>query len=170
MEPEVSLSRSQEPSTGPYPEPDNITPSYFFKILLNIILQTPLSSSYSLFPSGFPTKTLYKFLFSPCVLHGHTILLDFFILIMWRISEGMSNVVLSNHSNNLCFAKDQTNICCTVFLAIYSNFGRTELYRFPYRFSFSSTFRFVVTSVFSIMNTIYNKTLNILQRPCCLAF
>jgi hypothetical protein len=32
MEPEGSLPRSQEPSTGPYLEPDQPNPSYLFKI------------------------------------------------------------------------------------------------------------------------------------------
>jgi hypothetical protein len=39
----------------------------------------------SLFPSGFPTKTLYAFLFSPmrATFHAHLILLDSMILNMF---------------------------------------------------------------------------------------
>jgi hypothetical protein len=48
MEPEGSLPGSQEPSTGPYPEPDKSSPyypSYFSKNHFNIILQ-PTSRSF----------------------------------------------------------------------------------------------------------------------------
>jgi hypothetical protein len=52
MEPEGSLSYSQEPATGLYPEPDESNPtviSYLFKIHLNIILpSTPVSRKWSL--------------------------------------------------------------------------------------------------------------------------
>jgi hypothetical protein len=43
MEPEGSLPCSQEPSTGPYPEPDQSSP--YHATHFNIILQpTPMSS------------------------------------------------------------------------------------------------------------------------------
>jgi hypothetical protein len=45
MEPEGSLPCSQEPSTAPYPEPDQSSPSYFSKSHFNIILpRTSMSS------------------------------------------------------------------------------------------------------------------------------
>jgi hypothetical protein len=72
METEGSLPCSQKPSTGPYPEPDESSPyrpSYFCQIHFNIILQR-LGLPSGLFPSGFPTKILYAFLFSPYVLHA----------------------------------------------------------------------------------------------------
>jgi hypothetical protein len=37
MEPEGSLPYSQEPSTGPYPEPDQSNSSHLSKILFNIV-------------------------------------------------------------------------------------------------------------------------------------
>jgi hypothetical protein len=52
MEPEVSLPRSQQPATCPYPQPDqpnHVLPSYFFQIHFNIILPLmPRSSKWSL--------------------------------------------------------------------------------------------------------------------------
>jgi hypothetical protein len=51
MEPEGSLSCSQEPATGPYPEPDesnHIPKPYFPNFHFNIILpSTPRSSEWS---------------------------------------------------------------------------------------------------------------------------
>jgi hypothetical protein len=52
MEPEGSLPSSQEPSTGPYPEPDRSNPH----------LRLGLPSG--LLPSRFPTNNLYAFVFA----------------------------------------------------------------------------------------------------------
>ena len=56
------------------------TPTHFLKTHLNIILPLPLGLPSGLFPSGFPTKTLYTPLLSPiratCTAH---LILDFFI-------------------------------------------------------------------------------------------
>jgi hypothetical protein len=61
MEPVFSLPCSQEPSTVPYPEPDQ---SNLSKIhLLSTHLRLGLSNG--LLPSGFPTSILYVFLLSP---------------------------------------------------------------------------------------------------------
>jgi hypothetical protein len=50
VKPKGSLSCSQEPATGPYPEPDesniHTTPFYFSKIHPNIILTPTSRSSY----------------------------------------------------------------------------------------------------------------------------
>ena len=68
MEPEGSLPHSQVPATYPYPEPDHFTPcphpipqSYILTVS-SLICWGHLSC---LFPSGFPTKTLYTPLLSP---------------------------------------------------------------------------------------------------------
>jgi hypothetical protein len=72
MEPEVSLLCSQELSTGPYAEPLQFISYHPILSLRSILI---LSSHLYLglpsgpFPSGFPTKILYAFLFPPCVLH-----------------------------------------------------------------------------------------------------
>jgi hypothetical protein len=60
MKPQGSLPRSQEPSTGPYPEPNQSNPYNF-----NIIYPLRLGLPSGLFPSGFSTNILYAFLFSP---------------------------------------------------------------------------------------------------------
>jgi hypothetical protein len=68
MEPEGSLSHSQEFTTSLYPKPDESSPHrqlYFPNIHFNII---HLGLPSGLFPSGFPIKILYAFLISPCLL------------------------------------------------------------------------------------------------------
>jgi hypothetical protein len=57
MEPEGSIPCSQEPTTGRYPEPDQSI------LILPTHLRLGLPSG--LFPSGFPTNTLYSIPFSP---------------------------------------------------------------------------------------------------------
>jgi hypothetical protein len=72
MEPEDLLSCSQEPPTGPYPEPDQSSPYHpiLSKIHFSIIIGFP----YGLFPSGFPTNILYAILFTLFVLYALSIL------------------------------------------------------------------------------------------------
>jgi hypothetical protein len=64
MEPEESISRPQEPATGPCPQEHESRPH-----LPTLLLQILVLSSYlfldlrrRLFPSGFPIKILYTFL------------------------------------------------------------------------------------------------------------
>jgi hypothetical protein len=66
MEPEGSLPYSQEPSTGPYPEPDRFNP-YYPTCLPILILPTHLRLGLpsGFFPSGFPTTVLYEFPLRP---------------------------------------------------------------------------------------------------------
>jgi len=83
MENEGSLPQSQVPTTCPYPEPDQSSPypphttSWRSILIISSHLRPGLPSG--LFPSGFPTKTLYMPLFS--LIHAtcstHLILLDF---------------------------------------------------------------------------------------------
>jgi hypothetical protein len=75
MEPEGSLSCSQEPSTGPYPEPDKSNP---YHLILTLSTHLRLGLPSGLFPSGFPTNILYAFLFSSIrtTCPAHLILLE----------------------------------------------------------------------------------------------
>ena len=77
METEVSLPHSQVP----YPDSDRSSPypQTHLKIQLNIILPSTFGFPSGLFPSGFPTKTLYTPLHSPirATCPSHLILLDF---------------------------------------------------------------------------------------------
>jgi hypothetical protein len=70
IEHEGSLPCSQEPSTGSCLKPDQS--STYHPILRSFLIShTHLHLNFpsGLFPSGFLTKTLYAFLFSPCILH-----------------------------------------------------------------------------------------------------
>jgi hypothetical protein len=81
MEPECSLSCSQEPFVGPYPEPDQWSP-YHPTLCRNILILSShllLDLPSGLFHSGCPTKILYEFIF----LHAHLILHELFILIIF---------------------------------------------------------------------------------------
>jgi hypothetical protein len=67
MELEGLLSYSQEPFTGPYPEPDPSSPFHPISLRSSSILPTHihLGVPSGLFPSGFATSILYEFLFAP---------------------------------------------------------------------------------------------------------
>jgi hypothetical protein len=71
---EVSLPYSQEPATGPYPEPDESSPhpptvSYRCILILPLHLRQAIPSG--LLRSSFPTKILCAFLISPCTAMLH---------------------------------------------------------------------------------------------------
>jgi hypothetical protein len=63
MEPESSLSCSQEAATGPYPEPDESIPHLSTDFSLHLGLPSDL------FPSDLSTNNSVCILSPPCVLH-----------------------------------------------------------------------------------------------------
>jgi len=82
MEPEGSSPHSQVPATCPYPEPARSSPYPHPSSLRSILILSShlrLGLPSSLFPSGFPAKTLYTPLLSPIrdTCHAHLILIDF---------------------------------------------------------------------------------------------
>jgi hypothetical protein len=106
MEPEGSLPHSQVADTRSYPDPARSNPyptSHFLKIHL-FVLSPHLNLG--LFPSGFPTKSLYTPLLSPvrATCSAHLILLDFITrtilgeeyrsLTIWRL---MATLVVVPH-------------------------------------------------------------------------
>jgi hypothetical protein len=84
MEPKGSLPSSQEPTTGPYPEPDESNPtSLRSTLILSSHLRPDIPSG--LFPSGSPNKVLYALGWQLCfsyvlqkrVYHGYNFLYFF---------------------------------------------------------------------------------------------
>jgi hypothetical protein len=65
MEPQCSLPCSQEPVTGPYPEPDESSSQHSILFLYKFVFLLPshlcLGLPSGLFLSGFPIKILYAF-------------------------------------------------------------------------------------------------------------
>jgi hypothetical protein len=90
MEAGGSIPCSQEPSTGPYPEPYQSNPLHPILSLLRPILilsnHLRLGLPSGLFPSRIPTNNLCAFLFSPILAtcSAHLILLDLIIFISFQ--------------------------------------------------------------------------------------
>jgi hypothetical protein len=83
---EKQLSCSQEPATGPNPEPDAYTfPHYFPKSHCNIIFPSMSRSSAWPLPFRFATQVLYAFHMSPlrATFFAHHILHDLITLIIF---------------------------------------------------------------------------------------
>jgi len=62
MEPEVSMPSSHEPTSDPYPEPNESLTSIYAESILILSSYLLLVIPNGFFPSHFPTKILYAFL------------------------------------------------------------------------------------------------------------
>jgi hypothetical protein len=111
-EPEGPIPNSQELSSCSYPEPDHITPSH-----------PCLGLPSGLFPSGFLTKNLYPFLFSPirAIWPDHLILFYLIILIILGKeykprSSSLCNFLLSSHP---CLVQISSSAPCSQTHSVY---------------------------------------------------
>jgi hypothetical protein len=87
MEPDGSLPWSEEPSAGPYPEPDKSSPylpTLSLKSILELSLHLRLDLPSSLFPSSSLTNIVYAFICSlmRATCPAHLILLDLILIIL----------------------------------------------------------------------------------------
>jgi hypothetical protein len=85
-EPKVSLPRSQQPTTVPYPKPDKSSPHHHPTSLRSILSSCHLRLRFpiGLFPSCFHTKIVYALLFHACYIRSP------------------SHTPWLHHSNNIC--------------------------------------------------------------------
>jgi hypothetical protein len=84
MEPKGSLSCTQEPSTGPYPEPYQSNPHHpILRLILIWSTHLSLGLPSHLFSFGFPTNISHVFIISPtrATYPDHLIFLDFILII-----------------------------------------------------------------------------------------
>jgi hypothetical protein len=100
-EPEVSLPRSQQPTTVPYPKRDKSNPHHRPTSLRSILssCHQRLCFPIGLFLSGFHTKLAYAF-FHTCYIRANLTHLDLIILIIFG-EEYKSNSNTRKHQQNV---------------------------------------------------------------------
>jgi len=142
MEPESSLAYSQVPATCPYPEPtpsNPHNPSHFLKIHLILYSHLHLGLPNGLFPSGFPTRTLYTPLppiRTTCPVH--LILLDFTTRTIFGKGYISLTFSLCNflHSPVTSSLSDPNTLLNTLFsntLSLRSSLNVSDQVSHPYR-------------------------------------
>ena len=146
MEPQSSLPHSQAPVTCPYTDPARSSPylppphhtSCRSILILHSHLHVGLPSG--LFPSGFPTLTLYTTLLSPmwatCL--AHLILLDF----ITRTMLGEEYRSFSSSSGTATAVSSYSQILVSSLLCF---FGIFPFYKPAYRYEFLIWINFIVS-------------------------
>jgi hypothetical protein len=118
MEHEGSLPCSQEPSTGPYPEPDQCNAYHPLRSILVLSTHLRLGIPSDLFPSGFLINILCAFLFSPiratCPAHQsmsvHKKINIFLTVKKWKEGNERKKKEISNTQNRVfCLIYDSVS-------------------------------------------------------------
>jgi hypothetical protein len=105
-EPEGSSPCSQEPSTGPYPEPDWPSPHHFLRSILILSTHLHLGLPSGLLPSGFLTNILYTW-------HKYRYFTIFTTPLCWSIlykilSTFVKMLIIRNYSSSLVVHERET--------------------------------------------------------------
>ena len=142
MAPEVSVPRLQEPAICSYLKPDQPSTchhrtSWRSIVLLSSHLRLGLRSV--LFPSGFPTKTLYSPLLFPIrsTCHTHLILLELITRIIfgevyWSVSSSLCSFLYSSITSSLLGPNILVSTLFSDTLSLHSSLNINDQVSHPY--------------------------------------